>query len=185
MDWSSPMSRKRFYWTLGLSLSLIFLGYWRHSVKARRERDANLFFAYVDGPLNDYAMATTRSLPALLIGRREELMGAIQSGRQSAEALKELDAQAPEGYGKKCLDYALPLHQKAAELFARAKGIKSGSAQARAWLEEEKDLREKLLAMLEEVRYETQGEWPVSQARFLELNALIYSLKEAQEAAKQ
>jgi hypothetical protein len=174
--------RLRWKLLLGLTLPLVALGIWRHSVHKARAAERDLFFAYVDGPLNDYAFAVTRGLLVVLKSDTAELAEARHAAKQSADALQALLQSSQDGWVKTRLAYVLPLHLEMASMLEALPLPKSRQA---AWLEEEKALREKLIYMLEDVRYENFSKWKMTQSRFLELNALIYSLKEAQTAAAQ
>jgi hypothetical protein len=176
------MSRRAFRWALFLTLALSALGFWRFRVASRRERDRELFQAYVDGALDDYAMAVTRALPALEGNpKAADLADAKASASASVEELKSLMARVGPGWLRSRLEYVEAAHQRAAAMIA---ALPVAGKNRKAWLAEEAGLRQTIVAMLEDVRYETSGKWKISQSQFLELNALIYSLKEAQEAAK-
>jgi hypothetical protein len=176
------MNRPRLGLLAALTLPLLALGAWRWHVNAGRAREMALFMAYEEGPLGDYALGVTRALPSLFKGGSGELAEAKASAARSSQSLNALLASAPEGWVKARLQFVQPLHAQAAALLAE---LPLKAARRGAWLAEEEALRGKIIYMLEDVRYSTFKTWKWPQSRILELNAMIYSLKEAQEAASK
>jgi hypothetical protein len=174
------LSRAFFKFLLILTLPLLALGFWRHELNLKRAAERDLFFSYVDGPLNDYAFAVTRALPYFFGSKAAEVPEALKSARASAEGLRKLVEASSEGWIHAQLLELLPLHEKMASMIAELPLPKPKQA---AWLADENDLRRRLIYILELVRYEKFSQWKMTQERFLEMNALIYSLKEAQESA--
>jgi hypothetical protein len=167
-------SNRRLGWALLLSLGLLALWGWRARLGARRSAEAALFMAYVDGPLHDYALSATRGLPQVK-GARGDWNEAAQAGAASSAGLTPLLQQARPGWIRSRLEFVAPLHERWAAMLASRPNT---PAAKKSWLAEEKELRGKLVYTLEDVRYESFKIWRLPKERFLELNALIYSLKE-------
>lgn len=172
---------KRWGLLLAISLPLLALWAWRHQVGARREAERDLFFSYVDGPINDYAMGITRIMPVLQRAKASDLAEAKANLQRSLDVTRTLNTQAPKSWIKSRLEFVLPQHEAALLLLKEIPLKKPALA---SWLAREKEIRDKIVYTLEDVRYESNGIWRITQSRALELNALIYSLKEAQDAAK-
>jgi hypothetical protein len=162
--------------SLFLSFSLILLVAWRWHLSNRREADMELFQAYEDGALDDYAFAVTRGLPCIESSKGSDLADAEKSAKRSVQELNELLKTAPPGWIRSRLLFVLPLHERMAVMLTERP---KNPLQRAAWLEEEKDIRSKIVYTLEDVRYDSFKIWKITKSRYLELNALIYSLKEA------
>jgi hypothetical protein len=168
------MNRRRLTTLFAITLPLVLLWGWRHGVARKNKAESALFFAYVDGPLNDYALSATRGLPAAALHGAEWREAGLSAAR-ALESLKALIGTAPEGDMRARLSFVLPLYERHAALLA---GPPPSQGALPAWTLEEKALGVKIVYMLEEVRYSASKNWRMPQSRFLELNALIFSLKE-------
>lgn len=174
------MNSGRFRLAVFLTLPLLGLWMWRAHVSARREQDMALFEAYIEGPINDYAFAVTRSLPGIFTSKGgSDLPDAQRSAKRSVDELKALLLSAPPGWIRERLEFVLPLHERMAVMLDT---LPKKPDEQKAWLAEEKALRSKIIYTLQDVRYSSFNKWKMSQSRFLELNALIYSLNEAGDA---
>ena len=177
------ISKKSVLATAALSILLVLLWHWRSGVIAKREAEQALYLAYVGGPLSDYCLGLTRSLPRLHGERSADFADAEKSAAASVAELQTLLASAPETQTRTWLAKALLYHQSLQAQIGTWK-----TAKPSAWpalLLAEKDEREHLIYILETLRYKAFKEWKQTQAQFLEINALIYSLKELSTKSPQ
>jgi hypothetical protein len=169
------LNRKRILWAAGLSLALLLFWSWRRNEAAKLRQEQALLQAYVDESLHYYALSATRAVPAVK-GRAKADWKEISSAAAASQAA--LEKLLPTAAAGTYMAGEFRELQPVLERWAKLGASQPSKAQALAWLEEERQLRGKVLFVLESIRYEAQEQWRLSRQRFLELNALIYSLKE-------
>lgn len=174
------MTKRRLIILIAITLPLLALWIWRARINERRETEMALFFSYVDGPVNDYAFSVTRALPTLLKSQPSQLSEARAYAIRSSEGLKKILLGAGPGWMRERLEFVAPFHERSAALIGVLPLKKNTQAD---WLLKEKEVRESIVYTLEDIRYQGSKTWKFPKSRFLELNALIFSLKEAQDAA--
>lgn len=180
--------KKRLVWAAGLSLLLIVFWSWRSQVRARHEADKALFQSYLQGPLSDLLYGVTRAQPVLV--------AQVKAGKVQATALKEagdslqkavssLDAllkdRAP-GPWVQSLQVLRTDHQGVAKLGERWSGLARGKdAALAAYLQEEAALLTALADKLDILRVEATQRQRWTRSDILEINALLYSLRNPHE----
>ncbi len=154
---------------MGLTALGVLTWHWRSSLAAKRTAEQRLGMAYISGPLSDAVMALSRADE-----EGDEAQAAIE---RSIASLKGLLDSAATSQTKKELEACLPLLQELqlnleGHLAAVEDGDKELLAKNRA------QNAAKLAALAEILRYRAFNEWRLTDTQKLEINALIYSLKE-------
>jgi hypothetical protein len=170
------ISKKNFVIAGILSLLLAIFWQWRSAALGRSQAERALYLSYVSGPLTDYSLALTRSLPLLHGEKAPDLADARKSAALSAADLGALLGPAVPSATRGYLEEALPLHQALPGQIEAWKNSKKSDWLA--LLAAEEASRAKLVFILETLRYQGSEKWRLTKAQQLEINALIYSLKE-------
>ena len=178
----SMSARKRLVWAFALSLALVLTCGVQRRRSSAREADKALFQAYLQGPLSELLLGVSRSLP-LLLAKAQPQPGAWAEPRAALERsvidLEALLKDRPAGPWVQSLGVVLESHRAYAALASRWKSLQ-GPART-AYLKDEEELRLKLSHQLDVLRGEAMDKQRWRKAEWLELNALLYSLRNAKE----
>ena len=176
----SPV-RRRLLWALGLSLTLMLVAGVQRRQRRALEADKALFQAYLQGPLDRLLYGVSRSLPVLNSSQASVsvLAEAKAAVERSVTELEALLKDKPAGPWVQSLKVVLDSHRGYAALAGRWKGLQ-GPARS-AYLKDEEALRLKLSHQLDVLRDEAMAKQRWRREEWLELNALLYSLRHARD----
>jgi hypothetical protein len=179
----------RSYWILGLVLTAAAVGLWRlrdAQVKQREGRRAALL-AYLQGPLSDLLEAGARARPLLLAAQRRSLKPQERERLQAAadqmaaSARAALDPYAPwaDDAFFEPLQSGLHYHSDLRQLALDWVALSLRPELIPSALEAEQGLRRSLAGPLQKQRDWAVERLDLDKASVLEMNALIYTLRES------
>lgn len=168
----------------GLLAGLLAVGLWQLRASSRRASERELLLAYARGPLSERLYVDSRAWPAwqgIKVSQRERV--ALQADcAQRAELgvveLQRLLSTAPPSNLRELLAQLLPGQLRYQQLQRELFAVRQGSAGQQEGLARARQERLALAEAVEGLRTYALTHLKLAGQDLLELNALLYSLKE-------
>ena len=174
-------------WALALVLTLLGGTLWRQHARQAQERAERkaAWTEYLHGPLSDLLYGSTRLRPLLLkkkLSKAEEAeaIEAAHAFERSRVLVPRIRAELTGDPSMGAMDMVVTWHQEIGALMEPWRGLR-GRGLGKDAVSAEAALRLKLWQVLDGLRDQVLADKSLSSDEVLEMNALLYSLKEETE----
>lgn len=171
-------------WIAAAAITLISVSLWQHHARQAQEKAARreAWLAYLHGPLPDLLYGSSRLRP--LVVKKRLNKAELQEAKEAADALERsrvvvprIKAQLVDDPSMAGLSAVVTWHQEIGHLMEHWIGL-VGKPLGKDAVATEAEMRLRLWQVLNQLRDRILADDTLSKDEILEMNALLYTLKE-------